>query len=414
MTAPAGLAERATALRAAAPRYLALGVLALLLLLGLRSLFFSPAASAPAPAAATADAPSRAFALQFARAYLTFDVDRPAARSRALAPFLSDAVDAEAGFFAGDGRQEVVWAEVASDQPALTDGRAITIAAAISTQPLPVYLTVTVAHERGGPLSLVGYPAFVGAPAISRDAPSVSRSTVEDEQLTAVVARALRNYLVRLGSEPQGRLGSRRRGHPADPAPAGQVGRADRLAGAQRRPRRARDRRSDRRSRRHLHARLRTGDRDPRPPLHRLHRGHPDLRLTTHEPEERHQMKRRIAVTVGSVVLLLAAFAAAQPTGSTVLRAGGLDTAEAAVSKSLGQGGGGDVSGAGDRLGGLLSKVGAPIVIAVAGFFLLGALAARNVGASVGVVLITLVALIFLVSPESIESLAKGIAETVF
>ncbi len=125
-------------------------------------------------------------------------------------------------------------------------------------------------------------------------------------------------------------------------------------------------------------------------------------------------MKRRIAVTVGSVVLLLAAFAAAQPTGSTVLRAGGLDTAEAAVSKSLGQGGGGDVSGAGDRLGGLLSKVGAPIVIAVAGFFLLGALAARNVGASVGVVLITLVALIFLVSPESIESLAKGIAETVF
>ena len=123
-------------------------------------------------------------------------------------------------------------------------------------------------------------------------------------------------------------------------------------------------------------------------------------------------MKRRIAVTVGSVALL-AAFAAAQPTGSTTLGLGGLGTAEAAVSKSLGQGGGGEVSGTGDRLGGLISKVGAPIVIAVAGFFLLGALASRNVGASVGVVLITLVALIFLVSPESIESLAKGIAETV-
>lgn len=195
MRAPGGLAERAAALRAAAPRYLALGVLALLLLLGLRSLFFSPAASAPARAAAMADAPSRAFALQFARAYLSYDVERPAARSRALAPFLSDAVDADAGFFAADGRQKVIWAEVASDQPALTGGRAITIAAAISTQSLPVYLTVTVAHERDGPLSLVGYPAFVGAPAISRDAPSVSRSAVEDEQLTAVVARALRNYL---------------------------------------------------------------------------------------------------------------------------------------------------------------------------------------------------------------------------
>src|SRR6478609_833386 len=108
-------------------------------------------------------------------------------------------------------------------------------------------------------------------------------------------------------------------------------------------------------------------------------------------------MKRRIAVTVASVVLALAAFAAAQPTGSSALGAGGLDTAEAAVSKSFGQGGGGDVSGAGERLGGLLSKVGAPIVIAVAGFFLLGSLAARNVGASVGVILITLVALIFLV-----------------
>jgi len=125
-------------------------------------------------------------------------------------------------------------------------------------------------------------------------------------------------------------------------------------------------------------------------------------------------MKRRIAITLGSVMLLLAAFAAAQPAGSAVLGIGGLATAGAVVNKSLGQGGGGQVSGAGDRLGGLLSKVGAPIVIAVAGFFLLGALASRNIGASVGVVLITLVALIFLVSPASIESLAKGIAETVF
>lgn len=195
MKAPGALAPRAAALRAAAPRYLALGVLVLLLLLGLRSLFLSPATSAPARAAATADAPSRAFALQFARAYLTYDVEHPAERGRALAPFLSDAVDGEAGFFAAGGRQEVIWAEVASDQPALTGGRAITVVAAISTQPVPVYLTVTVAHEFGGPLSLVGYPAFVGAPAISRDAPTVSRSSVEDEQLTAVVARALRNYL---------------------------------------------------------------------------------------------------------------------------------------------------------------------------------------------------------------------------
>ncbi len=54
---------------------------------------------------------------------------------------------------------------------------------------------MTVAHERGGPLSLLGYPAFVGAPATSREAPAVSRSPVEDERLRAVAARALRNYL---------------------------------------------------------------------------------------------------------------------------------------------------------------------------------------------------------------------------
>jgi hypothetical protein len=195
MRAFGGFSERTAALRATAPRYLTLGVLALLLLLGLRSLFYSPAATDPARATATADAPSRAFALQFARAYLSYDAKRPAARGRALAPFLSDAVDAEAGFLAARGSQEVIWAEVASDQRALTGGRALTIAAAISTQPLPVYLTVTVAHDRGGPVSLVGYPAFVGAPAISPNAPSVSHSAVEDDQLTAVIARALRNYL---------------------------------------------------------------------------------------------------------------------------------------------------------------------------------------------------------------------------
>lgn len=182
-------------LRAAAPRYLALGVLVLLLALGVRSLFYSPPVSSPARPAAAADPPSRLFALQFARAYLSYDASRSAARDRALAPYLSNAVDADAGYFASKGRQRVLWAEIASDQPALAGGRAITVAAALSTQPLPVYLTVTVAHERGGPLALVGYPAFVGAPATSRDAPTSSRTPVDDPQLATVIERVLRNYL---------------------------------------------------------------------------------------------------------------------------------------------------------------------------------------------------------------------------
>lgn len=189
------LRERAAHLRSAAPRYLALAVLALLLLLGLRSLFHAPGSEPGPRPQALADAPSRAFALQFARAYLTYDAERPGARARALAPYLSGALDADAGFLAARGAQRVLWAEVSSDQPALAGGRAITVAAALTTQPLPVYLTVTVAHERDGPLALVGYPAFVGAPAIGRDFDGTPRRPLEDAAVAAVVERALRNYL---------------------------------------------------------------------------------------------------------------------------------------------------------------------------------------------------------------------------
>jgi Conjugative transposon protein TcpC len=196
MRAPAVLGPGGGArLRAAAPRYLAFAVLALLLVLGLRSLIYSPSATTTARPAALADAPSRDFALQFARAYLSYDGARPIARSRALAPYLSSAVDADAGYFASGGSQRVLWAEIASDQPALAGGRAITVAAAISTQALPVYLTVTVAHQPGEPLSLVGYPAFVGAPATSRDAPTSGRTALDDPELATVIERALRNYL---------------------------------------------------------------------------------------------------------------------------------------------------------------------------------------------------------------------------
>lgn len=196
MRAPIAQARGAAArARAAAPRYLFIAVLGLLVVLGLRSLFHSPEASGIERSAALADAPSRAFALAFARAYLTYDAARSGARGRALAPYLSSAVDADAGYFASKGTQRVLWAEIASDQPALAGGRAITVAAALSTQALPVYLTVTVAHEHGAPLALVGYPAFVGAPAITREAPRSVHTAVDDPQLESVVERALRNYL---------------------------------------------------------------------------------------------------------------------------------------------------------------------------------------------------------------------------
>lgn len=89
--------------------------------------------------------------------------------------------------------------------------------------------------------------------------------------------------------------------------------------------------------------------------------------------------------------------------------------AEAAVTKSVGGGAGeGSVGGAGSRLGDLLSRNGVPVLIAFAGVLLIGALASRNVGTSLGIVLITLVGLMFLLAPDSIAAFAKGVANVVF
>jgi hypothetical protein len=90
--------------------------------------------------------------------------------------------------------------------------------------------------------------------------------------------------------------------------------------------------------------------------------------------------------------------------------------AAAAVSSSLKSsgGGGGNVAGAGNRLGALLSGWAVPVLTVLGGCLLVGALASRNIGTAVGIVVITLLGLIFLLAPQSIESLAKGIAGVVF
>jgi Conjugative transposon protein TcpC len=191
-----GQSLRLARLRALGPRYLAMAALGLLVTLGLRSLFSSPPSLSPR-APASADLPSQDFALQFARAYLTYDADRPGARARALAPFVSAVLESGAGFIAASGIQRVLWTEVASDQPALIGGRVITIAAEVSTQRTPLYLAVTVRHPAGQPLSLVGYPSFVGAPLVDTDAAPVSGEEVSDPAVTEVVKRVIRNYLAR-------------------------------------------------------------------------------------------------------------------------------------------------------------------------------------------------------------------------
>jgi hypothetical protein len=92
----------------------------------------------------------------------------------------------------------------------------------------------------------------------------------------------------------------------------------------------------------------------------------------------------------------------------------GTSAATAAVTKSLGAGGGaGSVSGAGSRFSHLLSGWAVPVLTVLAGCFLIGALLSRNIGTAIGVVFVTILGLIFLLAPSSIESLAKEIANTV-
>jgi hypothetical protein len=179
------------------PRYLAIGVLLVFLALGVRSAFFAPAAAtAPAPGVSAADVPSQDLALQFARAYLSYDTARPGARARALAPYIGGGqLPADAGFSPARGIQAVRWVDVASDQAALTGGRLITVAAAVSTQRLPLYLAVTVEHPPGQPLRLLGYPSLVGAPAIDPAPSPPQHEAVSDLALTVVIDRVLRNYL---------------------------------------------------------------------------------------------------------------------------------------------------------------------------------------------------------------------------
>jgi Conjugative transposon protein TcpC len=187
---------RRSRLAARAPRHLASAALLVLVAIGLRAILAAPSpAGAMARPAAGADAPSEDLALRFARAYLTYDAADPSAREQALAPYLGAGLSAGAGFDASRGSRRVLWEDVASEQAALQGGHVITVAVEVSSQAAPLYLAVTVRHATGRPLSLVGYPALVGAPAIAASAPEPARHAVTDPDVSQVVERVLRNYL---------------------------------------------------------------------------------------------------------------------------------------------------------------------------------------------------------------------------
>ncbi len=156
-------------------------------------------AAASLPAAR--DAAGEAYAVLFARRYLTWSSAEPQASARVLEPFEGPSMEADAGLeLPSGGEQHVEWAEAVQARELSPGVHVYTVAAQTDTAGL-LYLTVTVARTAGGALALAGYPAFVGAPAAGpAQAPGRMRE-VSDPSLATVVQRALRNYLAASSSE---------------------------------------------------------------------------------------------------------------------------------------------------------------------------------------------------------------------
>jgi hypothetical protein len=185
-------------LRADLTRYVLLAVSLFGLLASARFAFDPPAARVIASVPESSSAPDLAaegYAVLFARRYLTWNAAQPLASSQALTPFAGADLDANAGMvLPATGVETVEWAEAVQVREPSPGVKVYTVAA--QTDPAGLrYLTVAVRHVAGGALTLVGYPAFVGAPASAPAQPGGRLRPVDDSGLMTVVRRALDNYL---------------------------------------------------------------------------------------------------------------------------------------------------------------------------------------------------------------------------
>ena len=153
------------------------GLVALLLIRGAIDILNGPGQPQAAPGAQATrtgetwpGSEPRAFAADFARAYLTFDPKNPEYHERATASFLAgdlrDGASVDLAQDPDDGEiQTVAQTTVARAQP-LDDQRAlITVAATVtSTTVTTRYLTVPVARDRAGGLVVYDYPSFSAPP----------------------------------------------------------------------------------------------------------------------------------------------------------------------------------------------------------------------------------------------------------
>lgn len=185
-------------LRARAPRYAFLAAVLVLCAAGLHSILSPTALGVPTVVGGPpVDFAEQSFALAFSRAYLTYDAARPEAREAALETFAASGFEIGVGFTPPQaGSQRVQWADVAQVQRPLAGGVIITVAAKLSTVALPVYLSVPVNRGGGGAIYLAAYPSFVGPPlTTARSAESEGGEPVQEGEVSALVKRAMTNYL---------------------------------------------------------------------------------------------------------------------------------------------------------------------------------------------------------------------------
>jgi hypothetical protein len=159
----------------------------------------TPRVTAPGPA--PPDLAAEGFAVQFARSYLTWSAAEPQAHEAALAPFVGQGIDPDAGLQPpSSGEQRVEWAEVVQERESDPNEHVYTVAAQTDDAGLQ-YLTVSVVDTAAGSLALGAYPAFVGAPASGPAQVQGHAGEVAEPALATVVGRALRNYVAASASE---------------------------------------------------------------------------------------------------------------------------------------------------------------------------------------------------------------------
>jgi hypothetical protein len=126
---------------------------------------------------------ARAFAVDFARAYLTFAPEHPDYHALALRPFLASELQESAGLEIPESgpTQTVEQATVARGEPLDARRALVTVAATVANRTVTTrYLTVPVARDDRGGLAVYDYPSFTAPPA---------RADVEPEETERLEGR---------------------------------------------------------------------------------------------------------------------------------------------------------------------------------------------------------------------------------